>query len=169
MSVVDGSDCGSHETCRLICTGTAGPAVHPNSGAVAVPCHLRRGWLPSCIGASASVNISLNALLFRRPQAGDIALGLLVGGYKPSRFSSDPAPAPVEHAVIFSLGVGPGLDAAAQLAANLARGVTFARCMLQSILNIHCISKKIQTCSDVITWQQAHASPHTPEGRASCA
>lgn len=67
-------------------------------------------------------------LLFRELQAGDIVLGLLLGGYKPTRFSSDPPLPPVQRAVIFSLGADPGLEAAAQLAGRLARGVTFTRC-----------------------------------------
>lgn len=69
-------------------------------------------------------------------RAGDIALGLLVGGYKPSRFSSAPTPPPLERAAIFSLGVGPGLDAAAQLASNLAQGLTFARYMGEAPANL---------------------------------
>jgi hypothetical protein len=60
-------------------------------------------------------------------QAGDVVLGLHLGGYKPTRFKSEAPPPTVERAVLFSLGASPQLEAAAQLASNLARGVTFSR------------------------------------------
>jgi hypothetical protein len=67
--------------------------------------------------------------LYIGTQAGDVALGLLLGGYKMTRFKSEAAPPPVERAVIFSLGADPQMELTAQHVSKLARGVMLTRCL----------------------------------------
>mmetsp|Transcript_13046 Transcript_13046/g.39534 ORF Transcript_13046/g.39534 Transcript_13046/m.39534 type:complete len:557 (-) Transcript_13046:602-2272(-) len=66
----------------------------------------------------------------------DIALGLLVGGYKCSRFKSADAPSPLQSATIFSLGAGPDMADEATRASHLARGVTFCRYLAEAPANL---------------------------------
>ena len=68
--------------------------------------------------------------LYIGTQAGDVALGLLLGGYKMTRFKTQaPPPPPVERAVIFSLGADPQMESTAQHVSKLARGVMLTRCL----------------------------------------
>ena len=79
---------------------------------------------PSMLDGDTSVRLYIGT------QAGDIALGLLLGGYKMTRFKTEAPPPPVvERAVIFSLGADPQMESTAQQVSKLARGVMLTRCL----------------------------------------
>lgn len=65
-------------------------------------------------------------------QGADIAVGLMVGGYRSDRFKSAPAPERLRSAAVFSLGAGPAMAAEAERASHLARGLTLCRCRPRS-------------------------------------